>query len=262
MPVLEGQTPACLCGKSHLTPHGMRIFRYHTLWVIVLAIFWGSHVVQGVNIVNLIVDSTSDASFVILKVGVENDNIGSTYDSGLSQHFSILDDQLYSLIPGNQITYASPDDLVANWGGISVRAPPGEVENGWNGSFNSDGSLDLTNNGIPGNYDTWTQTDSNSDYMFFEKPISKDLLELDGIEGYDPNTDASIVLSGEGNTIPDAFTAYEGAGGNVIPYSAEGQYFQVQVPEFSSSALVMGGLAALFAAFRRRLSRSVLPFVA
>lgn len=239
----------------------MCIFRYHTLWVIVLAIFGGSHVVQGVNIVNLIVDSTSDASFVILKVGVENDNIGSTYDSGLSQHFSILDDQLYSLIPGNQITYASPDDLVANWGGISIRAPPGEVKKGWNGSFNSDGSLDLTNvGGFEGfDYDSWTQTDSNSDYMFFEKAISKDLLELDGIAGYDPNTDATIVLSGAGNTIPDAFTAYEGSIGQ---YQTEGQYFQVQVPEVSSSALLMGGLAAIVAGFRRRLARSVLRVVA
>jgi len=233
-------------------------FGSHRLWsllsdqmplilVLLSALFLMPQIMPAPNITDLIVDSTSDPNNVILKVGVENNNVGSTYNSGLSNHFSLLDDSLYSLIPQNQIDYTDSADLVANWGGISILAPPGEVKNGWNGNFNTDGSLDLTSAGKSA--DSWTQTNSNSDYMFFEKAISKNLLEFDGIAGYNPATDASIVLSGESNTMSDAFVGTQNID-NV--FSASGQYFQVQVPEVSASALVMGGLAALVLCLRRR----------
>lgn len=203
------------------------------------------------------------SSNIVLDMQATNDNVGAIYDSADLNLTSRLASDLWALTT-NQSTYATMQDMIADWDMNIRTAPTGEVSNGWNFIANSDGSFSITNDSITGgeidtDYDGWysTSTDSSQDMQFYTLNIPKSQLEFDGIAGYDPNSDATIVLSGEENTIPDAFVG--STGGNA--YQAEGQYFQVAVPEFSSSALVMGGLAALFAAFRRRLSRSRLPFV-
>jgi len=84
--------------------------------------------------------------------------------------------------------------------------------------------------------------------QFYTINIPKTQLELDGLAGYNPATDASIVLSGAGNTIPDAFTAYAG----VNTFQESGQYFQVQVPESSAYPAILGLAALALQALRRR----------
>ena len=211
-----------------------------------------------------------DPGNVEMSLNVTNNNDGSIYNSADLNTTTLLaynpDAPVNSLwelsvnsnpLDPNWNGYTSIAEMVADWPGVSIS---GEVVNGWNFTTNPDGSFGLTNQSITGgeiniDYDGWyaTQQYPSQDMQFYTINIPKSQLELDGIAGYDPLTDASIVLSGAGNTIADAFVAYEGAGG----YQASGQYFTVAVPEPSAAAVILGLAAVAVVGFLRKPSRLV-----
>lgn len=183
-----------------------------------------------------------------------NNNDGAIYNSADLNVTSQLATDLWALDANSNNSdpswngYNTIDDMIADWD-MNIRAPStGEVYDKWDATANADGSFSIDTSGL--GPDTWfaTQQDASQDMQFYTINIPKSQLELDGISGYNPASDATIVLSGAGNTINDAFTAYAG----VDTFQTSGQYFQVAVPEFSSSALAMGGLAGLLAGLRRR----------
>lgn len=201
-----------------------------------------------------------DPNNIEMGLTVTNNNNGSIYNSADLNVAKQLATDLWALDVNSNSSnplwngYDSMAEMVADWPGVSIS---GEVANGWNSTTNPDGSFSLFNQSTTGgeidtDYDGWYSTSvfPSQDMQFYTINIPKKQLELDGIAGYNPATDATIVLSGEGNTMNDAFVGYTGVGG----FQAEGQYFQVQVPEVSSSALVMGGLAAIVAG-KKLLSR-------
>ena len=139
---------------------------------------------------------------VELDIHLTNNDNGAVYDSGEVNAFQGLAGELYAL-PANQSTYASLSDLVADWN-VSIRGPPtGEVSSGWFDTMNADASIDLAHG--PFGYDTWgaTQQTPNLDTMALTISIPKDQLELDGVPGYNPATDARVVKGVDSR--PDAF---------------------------------------------------------
>ena len=209
-----------------------------------------------------------DPGNVEMSLNVTNNNDGSIYNSADLNTTTLLaynpDAPVNSLwelsvnsnpLDPNWNGYTSIAEMVADWPGVSIS---GEVVNGWNFTTNPDGSFSMTNGGgfINFDYDGWyaTQQYPSQDMQFYTINIPKSQLELDGIAGYDPLTDASIVLSGAGNTIADAFV---GTMDTLNSYSAEGQYFTVAVPEPSAAAVILGLAAVAVVGLLRKPSRLV-----
>lgn len=166
----------------------------------------------------------------------QNNDNGAVYDSGEVNLFQGLAGELYAL-PANQTAYSSLGDLVADWN-VSIRGPPtGEVYNGWSADLGTDGQIDLSNNDFW--YDTWgaTQQTPNLDTMALTVSVPKSQLELDGIAGYNPETDAKVVIGVDSR--PDAFVGSEG----LDSWSATGNNYHV-VPEPMTSLLLIAGAAA------------------
>ena len=195
---------------------------------------------------------TVGSTNVGLDMEATNDNTGAIYNSADLNLTSELASGLWAL-EANQTAYATMQDMIADWD-MNIRTPPtGEVYVGWNFSAQSNGGFELMNVGgfIDFDHDGWysTSADPTSDTQAYTLLIPKSQLELDGTPGYNPLTDASIVLSGAGNTMSDAFVATQDIDNT---YQAESQYFTVQVPEPSVAALLAGVMSLLPIVMRRR----------
>jgi hypothetical protein len=135
-----------------------------------------------------------------------NNNTGAIYDSGSINLFAPLANQLYAL-PCNQSTYGSLSEMLNTWR-VSIS---GEVSNGWSGTVNGNGSIELSHNGLW--YDQWLSTSENpaQNLMNLAVLIPTDQLETDGVTGYDINTDARIELGI--HTMSEVFIGWEGGAG-------------------------------------------------
>ena len=176
-------------------------------------------------------------------VKIENDVEGAIFNSGLANFSIPLAEGMLDL-PGNQ--GLSIADLTKDWN-VTIRPPTtGDVYTGWDAEFQSDGSLSITRSQGAA-VDTWAK----DKFVYLTIQVPKSQLEYDGIPGYDPLTDASIVLSSQ--TMPNAFVGYEGGAAN-ISHSAEGQFYQVQIPEPRTYAFLFG-LVVLGMGLRRRFRK-------
>jgi hypothetical protein len=165
-----------------------------------------------------------------------NDN-GAVYDSAEVNLFSGLAEELQGLdVNAGQ----SISDLVSQWN-ISVRAPPtGEVYNGWSAVVGADGQIGLSSSGRGA--DAWLSTaeNPNLDTLALTVGVPTSQLELNGIAGYQPESDARVVLGVDGS--PNAFVGNEGGAG----YGAAGNNYHV-VPEPTTGIMlgaVMGAAVA------------------
>jgi hypothetical protein len=180
---------------------------------------FGAAVVNNVPVENPI-DFTLDSR-------ATNDDPGVIYYSAELNIYKALAASLWNL-PSNQATYADMTDMLADWSGVSVRGPPSsEVYTGWAATLNADGSVSIRNNDF--DWDTWydTNTDPSQDMQAYTLIVPKSQLECDGVAGYNPLTDASIVLSD--STRLDAFVGDEGGAGG-LSWQGEGTFYQVAVP--------------------------------
>ena len=184
--------------------------------------------------------------FVTLNVSATNNDTGAIYNSAELNVFITLATDLFAL-PANQTNYASIADLIADWN-FSIRvSPTGEVYNGWNAQKENNGSVSMTHiDGIPDlSYDQWNSNPgSNTQAYTLLVPIAQ--VDFTGVSGYNPDK-AGIVLSGAGNTMSDAFTAFAG----VDTFQTGSQFYQVAIPEPKTYAIIFG-LAALGAGLYRR----------
>jgi hypothetical protein len=185
----------------------------------------------------------------VIDLQLENNDPGAVYDSGTLSLLSPLANALYAL-PVNSDNnhslwngYNSVAELVADWN-VSIRSPPtGQVHSGWNRTVNGDGSIDLANiGGIPDlSYTAWRDSinhpSQNTMALTVQIPLTQ--LELDGIAGYNPATDARIFLN-PNKTVDNAFVANTGS-------PANGQAYSI-VPEPTTSALLAVGLAGAYIA--------------
>jgi hypothetical protein len=174
-------------------------------------------------------------------VKIENDVEGAIFNSGLANFSIPLAEGLLDL-PVNQ--GLSVADLVKDWN-VTIRSgTTGDVYTGWGAEFQNNGSLSIANNEF--DWDTWAK----DNFVYLTIQVPKSQLEYDGIPGYDPLTDASIVLSSQ--TMPNAFIGYSQ---NMLDsWSAEGQFYQVQIPEPRTYAFLFG-LVVLGMGLRRRLRK-------
>lgn len=175
-------------------------------------------------------------------VKIENNVEGAIFNSGLANFSIPLAEGMLDL-PVNQ--GLSVADLVKDWN-VTIRAPTtGDVYTGWGAEFQNNGSLSITR-GQGANVDTWAK----DNFVYLTIRVPKSQLEYDGIPGYNPLTDASIVLSSQ--TMPNAFIGYSQ---NMLDsWSAEGQFYQVQIPEPRTYAFLFG-LVVLGMGLRRRLRK-------
>jgi hypothetical protein len=143
----------------------------------------------------------------------------------------------------------------------TILGSPGEVDFGWTAIANSLGVINLTNNGFAPDlsYDTWQNTASNStqDTMALRFGINNDLLERNGIAGYQWNGDVNDASNDYGIGINpvvqnDMFVGTDQGGFN--NFSASGNSYQLigaTIPEPSTTALLgLGALGAL--GYRKR----------
>ncbi|ARN57702.1 PEP-CTERM sorting domain-containing protein [Sedimentisphaera salicampi] len=123
-----------------------------------------------------------------------NNDPGAIYNSA-SVSNEILGDLAEQLVSLSSNSGKTVEDALNEFE-LTVRSPPtGEVYNGWDVSKDSQGGLSLNHNaGWAGfDYDEWT-SDSATNDLALTVSVPTSLLETDGIEGYDPETDARIVL--------------------------------------------------------------------
>ncbi|MCC5841636.1 MAG: PEP-CTERM sorting domain-containing protein [Opitutales bacterium] len=193
------------------------------------------------------IDSSDNTA---INLSVKNDDEGAIYNSAELNVFKDLASQLFAL-PANQDNYSSIADLMSGWN--FVIAPGVDfVNSGWNYEKKNDGSISLTNVGGK-NADEWNSNDG-SNTQLYTITIPKTQLDFTGVAGYDP-AKAGIVLSSE--TKPNMFIGKQGDGSNVINYPAEGLFYQVQIPEPSTYAAIIGLLAGAGAMYRRRQKNSL-----
>ena len=178
--------------------------------------------------------NNSNPTNVQLDLYATNNNNGTTYQSAELNVARQLALDIQAL-PGN--SGKTLDEITSDWG-VSLS---GEVQNGWNSNVNADGSISLTQ--APFGVDAWNNTnaDSTQDMQFYTINIPKSQLELDGLAGYNPLTDARIELSGAGNTISDGFVGVDGV--NSFPVVSQ-QYTAVPEP---TSLILMGSVVAAYA---------------
>ena len=185
-------------------------------------------------------EPVGDAGEVINLEFTNNDN-GAVYDSAKVNLFSGLAQEIQGLdVNAGQ----SISDLVSQWN-ISVRAPPtGEVYNGWSAVVGSDGQIGLNHiDGIPGlSYDQWLSTSANPnlDTLALTVGVPTSQLELNGVAGYQPESDARVVLGVDGS--PNAFVGYSG----VFDYGAQGNSYHV-VPEPATTLMLGAAMGAAVA---------------
>jgi hypothetical protein len=159
---------------------------------------------------------------------VTNDEPGAILNEGTLNIYQELAQDLLAL-PGNASYNNEVTTLMADWD-FNID-PTGEVFTGWSATINPDGSVSINNNDF--DWDIWSDN-SSRDMQAYSVVIPKSQLEYDGVAGYDPNTDASIVLSD--TTIPDAFAGSEGGAGGVY-WSAAGTYYEIAIPAPGTYAL-------------------------
>ena len=191
--------------------------------------------------------------YVFLNIDLTNNDEGAIYDSGELSLLTPLAQALWNNVPANQTNYTNVAELVADWE-VNIQ-PTGDVYSGWNRTVNNDGSIDLGNlgqiGGIPDeDYTTWRDSvnfpNQNTMALTVQIPLSQ--LELDGIAGYDPSTDARIEL---GTTpVTDAFIGWTSGGAGS---ATDGVSYEV-IPEPSSVLLSVFGL--LFVCYHRLLRKS------
>ncbi|ARN57701.1 PEP-CTERM sorting domain-containing protein [Sedimentisphaera salicampi] len=127
----------------------------------------------------------------IIDLKFTNNDPGAIYNSA-SVSNEILGDLAEQLVSLSSNSGKTVEDIV-NEIGVGVRShPTGEVYNGWGAAKDSQGGLSLNHNGDR-NMDEWT-SDSATNDLALTVSVPTSLLETDGIEGYDPETDARIVL--------------------------------------------------------------------
>jgi len=185
---------------------------------------------------------------VTINLNAVNDDTGAIYNSAELNVFKELAEGLYAL-PANQTNYGSMLDLMNDWSfGISNNAP-GNVHNGWNFQKQNDGSISIGNiGGVPDlSYDLWNST-SGSNTQAYTLIIPGSQLDFTGVAGFDP-TKAGIVRSSELSS--DMFVGFEGGAAN-ISHSADGHFYQVQIPEPSAYGALFALAAAGAALYRRR----------
>ena len=189
------------------------------------------------------------SNYVFLNIDLTNNDEGAIYDSGELTLLAGLAQQLWDVIPANQSTYSNIEELVGDWA-VGIMSW-GQVYAGWNEPVvNPDASIQL--NHAPFGYHQWfdeiTNPDQNTMALTIQIPLSQ--LELDGIAGYDPSTDARIEL---GTTpVNNAFVGDAGDGLN--SWQADGVSYEV-IPEPSSVLLSVFGLL-LFVCYHRLLRKS------
>jgi hypothetical protein len=201
------------------------------------------------------VSINEDSVNVNIDVKATNNDAGAIYNSADLNVTKLLAynptpeiDSLWEL-PANQANYSSIADMVAAWPGVSIRSSPSsEVYTGWNAVTNSDGSFSLSKSGAAA--DLWLSTDinSNQDMQAYTINIPKSQLSLVGLGNYTANDYGTITLSQ--TTVPDAFIGYEGGAGG-LSWQANGNHYQVAVPEASITGLLIGATALAIAATRK-----------
>ncbi|ARN57700.1 PEP-CTERM sorting domain-containing protein [Sedimentisphaera salicampi] len=174
-------------------------------------------------------------SNVYLNLTATNNDPGAIYNSATFDKgiFGDLAQQLCELGCNSGKTV---EDIVNELQTSIMNPPTGEVYNGWNAAKDSQGGLSLNHNaGWAGfDYDEWT-SDSATNDLALTVSVPTSLLETDGIEGYDPETDARIVL---GDTaVQNAFVGQEGGTFGRDFYSPMHQYEVVPEP---MTALMFG----------------------
>lgn len=157
----------------------------------------------------------------VIDLSIINNDNGAVYDSGVisSDLFGNLAQQLYDL-PANQSDYSSIGELIADWG-VSIRGPPtGEVYNGWSAVVGADGQIGLSSSGRGA--DPWVSTaeNPNLDTLALTVGVPTSQLELNGVPGYQPESDARVVLGVDGSPnafVPNTGTVGVGSNYHVVP---------------------------------------------